>query len=297
VVPEQKEGRSFFGPPLPTPRVHVFLPSSFGTETGSLLERTARVGVLARALAVFRVEKAVIFHEDPKRPDPNARFLKTIIDYMNTAPYLRKELFPIRPELRYVGVLPPLNVPTHPESKSIPIGGIELREGLVMRRGEGYYVEAGLEKPLKLRSQRRPMSKVYLLIRRKKGGLSFRLLSRTKSPYFLGTSVEIKEGPLDRLMEGYDLRIGASRIGELVTDGWSRLESSLRNAKGNVCVVFGSYRRGLREIAEVQGLRLEQIFDFVMNFIPDQGVRTVRTEEAVYAVLSILNLILSKRTA
>jgi len=296
-VPEQKEGRSFFGPPLPTPRVHVFLPSSFGTETGSLLERTARVGVLARALAVFRVEKAVIFHEDPKRPDPNARFLKTIIDYMNTAPYLRKELFPIRPELRYVGALPPLNVPTHPESKSIPIGGIELREGLVMRRGEGYYVEAGLEKPLKLRSQRRPMSKVYLLIRRKKGGLSFRLLSRTKSPYFLGTSVEIKEGPLDRLMEGYDLRIGASRIGELVTEGWSRLESSLRNAKGNVCVVFGSYRRGLREIAEVQGLRLEQIFDFVMNFIPDQGVRTVRTEEAVYAVLSILNLILSKRTA
>jgi predicted SPOUT superfamily RNA methylase MTH1 len=297
VVPEQEEGRSFFGPPLPTPRLHVFLPSSFGTETGSLLERTARVGVLARALAVFRVEKAVIFHEDPKRPDPNARFLKTIIDYMNTAPYLRKELFPIRPELRYVGVLPPLNVPTHPESKSIPIGGIELREGLVMRRGEGYYVEAGLEKPLKLRSQRRPMSKVYLLIRRKKGGLSFRLLSRTKSPYFLGTSVEIKEGPLDRLMEGYDLRIGASRIGELVTEGWSRLESSLRNAKGNVCVVFGSYRRGLREIAEVQGLRLEQIFDFVMNFIPDQGVRTVRTEEAVYAVLSILNLILSKRTA
>jgi len=296
-VPEQKEGRSFFGPPLPTPRVHVFLPSSFGTETGSLLERTARVGVLARALAVFRVEKAVIFHEDPKRPDPNARFLKTIIDYMNTAPYLRKELFPIRPELRYVGVLPPLNVPTHPESKSIPIGGIELREGLVMRRGEGYYVEAGLEKPLKLRSQRRPMSKVYLLIRRKKGGLSFRLLSRTKSPYFLGTSVEIKEGPLDRLMEGYDLRIGASRIGELVTEGWSRLESSLRNAKGNVCVVFGSYRRGLREIAEVQGLRLEQIFDFVMNFIPDQGVRTVRTEEAVYAVLSILSLVLSKRTA
>jgi predicted SPOUT superfamily RNA methylase MTH1 len=297
VVPEQEEGRSFFGPPLPTPRLHVFIPSSFGTETGSLLERTVRVGVLARALAVFRVEKAVIFHEDPKRPDPNARFLKEIIDYMNTAPYLRKELFPIRPELRYVGVLPPLNVPTHPESKSIPIGGIELREGLVMRRGEGYYVEAGLEKPLKLRSRRRPMSKVYLLIRRKKGGLSFRLLSRTKSPYFLGTSVEIKEGPLDRLMEGYDLRIGASRIGELVTDGWSRLEGSLRNAKGSVCVVFGSYRRGLREIAEVQGLRLEQLFDFVMNFIPDQGVRTVRTEEAVYVVLSILNLILSKRSA
>jgi predicted SPOUT superfamily RNA methylase MTH1 len=34
-----------------------------------------------------------------------------------------------------------------------------------------------------------------------------------------------------------------------------------------------------------------------MNFIPDQGVRTVRTEEAVYAVLSILNLIVSKRSA
>lgn len=292
----QEGAPEFFAPPLPSPRIHVFIPSAFGTETGSLLERTMRVGVLARALAVFRIEKVVIFHEDPKRPDPNARFLKTVIDYMNTAPYLRKELFPIRPELRYVGVLPPLNIPTHPESKSIPVGGMELREGLVMRRGEGYYVEAGLERPLRLRSPRRPMSRVHLLVRRKKGGLSFRLLSRTKSPYFLGTSVEIREGPLDELMEGYALKIGASRIGELVTGGWRRLGEALRGANGNVCVVFGSYRRGLREIAEVQGLRLDRVFDFVVNFIPDQGVRTVRTEEAVYAVLSIVNLLVSMRS-
>jgi len=38
-----------------------------------------------------------------------------------------------------------------------------------------------------------------------------------------------------------------------------------------------------------ESLELSEITDFVVNTIPEQGTETVRTEEALYASLAILN--------
>jgi hypothetical protein len=46
---------------------------------------------------------------------------------------------------------------------------------------------------------------------------------------------------------------------------------------------------GLHEIAAQEKLTLEEVADFVVNTIPCQGTETVRTEEALYASLAILN--------
>jgi methyltransferase len=46
----------------------------------------------------------------------------------------------------------------------------------------------------------------------------------------------------------------------------------------------------LHEIAKEEGTKLERIVDFVVNMIPDQGTVTVRTEEAVFASLAIVNM-------
>ncbi|MDW8042232.1 MAG: putative RNA uridine N3 methyltransferase [Nitrososphaerota archaeon] len=288
--------RHAFLPRLPDPVVHVLIPSSFSSEAPSLLEQTLRIGNLARALATYRVERLVVFHEDPRSPERNADLIKLIVEYANTAPYLRRLIYPVTKELKYVGALQPLNIPTHPRSPSIPEGGVELREGLVVKRGESYYVEAGLRRQLRLRSPRRPNSRVYLLVRRKKGGLKFRLISRTRSEYFLGTSVEVTPLPLPEVLKRYQVRIAASRIGDLVTRRLEKLGSLIGGAKGGkVAVAFGSYRRGIWEIAEVQGFDPREVFDAVVNFIPEQGVWTVRTEEAVWAVLTALNLLVSRQ--
>jgi len=45
-------------------------------------------------------------------------------------------------------------------------------------------------------------------------------------------------------------------------------------------------------VAERQGFRLEECFDHVLNTFPMQGVRTIRTEEAIAYTLAILNLVL-----
>ena len=47
------------------------------------------------------------------------------------------------------------------------------------------------------------------------------------------------------------------------------------------------------EIVYDEGLNLNEITDFVVNMVPEQGTETVRTEEAIFASLAILNLHLS----
>jgi predicted SPOUT superfamily RNA methylase MTH1 len=46
----------------------------------------------------------------------------------------------------------------------------------------------------------------------------------------------------------------------------------------------------LFEIARDEGANLNDVVDFVVNTLPEQGTETVRTEEAVFASLSILNV-------
>ncbi|RLI12938.1 hypothetical protein DRO35_01660, partial [Candidatus Bathyarchaeota archaeon] len=56
-------------------------------------------------------------------------------------------------------------------------------------------------------------------------------------------------------------------------------------------VVFGSPTQGLQEIVKQENIRLEDVADFIINMIPNQGVETVRTEEAIYATLAVLNIL------
>ena len=58
----------------------------------------------------------------------------------------------------------------------------------------------------------------------------------------------------------------------------------------NVLVAFGAPTQGLYDIARNAGFFLEEIVDFVVNTVPKQGTETVRTEEAIFASLAILNM-------
>ncbi len=54
--------------------------------------------------------------------------------------------------------------------------------------------------------------------------------------------------------------------------------------------MFGAPSRGLHEIVQDEGLNLADIADFTVNMVPNQGTVTVRTEEALFASLAILNM-------
>jgi hypothetical protein len=278
-------------PPAAVPEIHVLIPSTYAEDAAHLREKTMRIGFLFRAMTIFRVSQMIIYEEEPEKPSKNSELIKLICEYLSTPPYLRKKLFRLRPELRYAGLLPPLNIPTHPPSPIPPSDAWELREGLFERRGELTILHAGLKKPIVLEAPRRHGSRVLLLVKSHGKKIRFKIKRRDELPYYLGTKISTHKGTLKEIVKNYRYSIATDRDGEPVVEVWDRLSKALKTVRGPVCVAFGSYKRGLAEIAELQNSRLEEIFDICVNFIPYQGVRSVRTEEAVYSVLALLNII------
>jgi predicted SPOUT superfamily RNA methylase MTH1 len=280
-----------FAAPRRRVRLDILIPSSFSREASSPRDKVLRLGMLARFLAAARVEALIIYHEDVEKPDRrNAGLIKLIMDYLNTAPYLRRRLYRLVPELRYAGLLPPLNIPTHPERAGLDYP--HYREGLVISSGSRSVVEAGLEKPLRLRRRLAQGSRVILRIEpRGDGRVSVAARSRRVVEVYPGFRTAIVEGRLPEIVGGYDLRIATSRRGADIREILPALREACAG-KGRICVAFGASREGLYEVAERQGFRLEEHFNYIVNVMPLQGVRTIRTEEAVAYALAILNLVL-----
>jgi len=88
--------------------------------------------------------------------------------------------------------------------------------------------------------------------------------------------------------DDWDMRIATSKKGSPLGRVSKEITSRLKEAS-SVLLVFGSPSKGLIEIARDESTRLEEITDFVVNFVPNQGTETVRTEEAVLASLAIMN--------
>ena len=271
-------------------RLDILIPSSFAKDTPHLRDRTLRTGMLARFLAAARVDTLILYHVDPAKPDDsNAGFLKLLMEYLNTAPYLRKRLYRIRRELRYAGVLPPLNIPTHPESRSIDVE--HYREGLVLESDKGSLIEAGLGKPIRVRKRLKKGARIILKVSPSRGRLKASAVSRRKSEIYPGFRVGVAGEKLSEIVKVYDLRIATSRKGRDILILLDELRKRIDEAK-KICIAFGSAREGLYEIAERQGFSLEESFDYVLNTFPGQGVKTIRVEEAVAYTLAIFNLLL-----
>ncbi|MEM3737685.1 MAG: putative RNA uridine N3 methyltransferase, partial [Candidatus Bathyarchaeia archaeon] len=140
VVEAPKRGRS----------VTVAVPASLVADVPHLREKTAKIGMVGRAAAIFRVERIVVYRDLKGDQSREARLVETVLNYMATPQYLRRRLFGLMPELRYVGVLPPLRTPNHPLAKhsgELRVG--EVREGVVVGvEGGRSLVEVGVERPV-----------------------------------------------------------------------------------------------------------------------------------------------------
>ena len=82
--------------------------------------------------------------------------------------------------------------------------------------------------------------------------------------------------------------VATSKMGSPLAEVSGKLAKRWRKAC-KVLVAFGAPAMGLHEIAAREKLKLDEVADFVVNTIPCQGTETVRTEEALYASLAILN--------
>lgn len=291
---------SSFKPERRSFHLSILIPGSLVDEESHLRDKTFTVGLIGRAAAVFRVDEVCIYRDLYGVVDQSSsvNLIASILRYMETPPHLKRKLIGLKPELRYAGILPPLRLPSHTPPKRIDevVSG-EVREAIVERSGAECYVDAGLDKPIRLIGSSPPRgSRVTVRIVVDKGEVYCKLVDPSKLRFYWSFHVSTPDKPLKDILEDYrstGLVIATSKYGDPIEQLIDELVSKLTSTR-SLAVVFGSPREGLREIAGRQGFKIRDYVDYIVNTIPEQGSYTVRTEEAVYATLAILNIISSR---
>ncbi|KAI1318581.1 hypothetical protein EDD11_006272 [Mortierella claussenii] len=148
--PVPEKGRSW--------TVSIALPGSILDGSLTVELKTYLVGQIARACVMFNVDEIIIYNESAKglskegtigkddylpKSDPNL-FMGRVLQYLETPLYLRKLLFPMHRDLKFAGLLNPLDPPhhVHLDERSI------YREGVVVRARDQNYsiVNCGMRK-------------------------------------------------------------------------------------------------------------------------------------------------------
>eukprot|EP00421_Protoceratium_reticulatum_P031820 CAMPEP_0168468354 /NCGR_PEP_ID=MMETSP0228-20121227/57663_1 /TAXON_ID=133427 /ORGANISM="Protoceratium reticulatum, Strain CCCM 535 (=CCMP 1889)" /LENGTH=431 /DNA_ID=CAMNT_0008484109 /DNA_START=22 /DNA_END=1314 /DNA_ORIENTATION=+ len=277
------------------------LPSSIieNAQSGEL--KALLVGQIARALTIFSIDEVVIYEDRSDSPQSNdseglsraMAFFVRNLQYLETPQYLRKQLLPMHPDLRWVGILSPLDAPHHLRKYE----RLAYREGAVFPAdkcpeppsGEtGCWVNCGLESPVWVSGQEIP-SGVRVTVRLDPEAGSGPLTRaapvapdepRTKLGLYWGYQVRVAPALRAVLEEcpfegGYDLSIGTSERGEAL--GLSGLPKFK-----HLLLVFGGLG-GLEEAIEDElsdypaGTEASSLFSRYVNVCPAQTSRTIRT--------------------
>ena len=245
----------------------IFIPNSFLSESKDLKIRTYKVGILGRALAIFQADNVVIYNDDNVKNEDgenDGRFIAEVLSYMNTPQYLRKQAFPIKAELKHVGILPPLRTPHHPVNSQPDVG--DYRQGFTVKRNKkGTFVDIGMDKLA--------FCKEVIVTPDKPDDVywGYNVISSNKS---LKNSLKLIKP---------NLVIETTRYGDYIDSIFDELKHKVDECN-SIAILFGGPYSSIQE--DVSG----QNWDLIkLNTIPDQGTETVRTEEAVVATLSLFN--------
>jgi len=276
-------------------RLSIAIPASVVSDTPHLREKTSKIGLIGRTAAIFRVDEIIIYPDNPKTNQAaDMDLIATLLAYMDTPQYLRRRLFKIKPELQYAGILPPLRTPHHPLNRKI--GHLKMgehREGVTLSKiKEGTLVDIGVEKPALIPIEQLAMDKrVTVKVTNVEKRVEVELVDRMDISEYWGYVVTVEKHPLGKIVKGrsFDLTIATSRYGVPFADVAEKIAEKWKKAE-TILIAFGAPAQGLYEILRHEGLNLEDFADFVVNTIPMQGTETVRTEEALFASLAILNL-------
>ena len=259
----------------------VIIPDTTLSTHSNLQELTVRAGMLARFMAIAEVSRVLLYREKPSADDQAGKTLSLLLRFSVVPQYLRRQLFPIIPELRYSGLLPPLNIPTHPQTRRISVGDVRVA---LLKEGSTSQAWIDLDQLADVRgtpSLGAPpgLSRLFF----------GRLVSRSPPivepvdsfPGYAGFYVEETHHPLLPFLQKLrGLRLATSRYGI----EYGKVCREIVKRAGEVqptYLVFGSPSLDLNEMAEKAGFSLKSAVDYVLNLDPNQVVKSIRTDEAV----------------
>ena len=278
-----------------TLKIDLAIPDSFLYGIVSEVDRTFKIFQLARAISIFRVENVFIFRDkiiNPRRDE--IEFIITLLEYLDTPQYLRKKIYSRLDSLKYVGKLHPIRSPHHRDKISFEnIKNGEIRVGILEKKNNSFFVDVGLDSLIKYQGS----------IKQEGKKINVKLLKKNN---FL-TAIDIKREEINEIYWGYKVS-HTNSINEILTKYQksniiltSRFSDYFKNDSpfsynlkkngmynnNSILVVFGSPKFGLKEIFSKEKINISNYNSF--NFFPYQGTQTVRLEESIFGVLSIIN--------
>ncbi|KMY92642.1 putative methyltransferase C9orf114 [Drosophila simulans] len=291
---------------------------------GSILEnaqsnelRAYVAGQIARAACIFRVNEVIVFddvgiataRETKRSYEADAEGSSTgtvrssslqlarILQYLECPQYLRKYFFPLHKDLKYSGLLNPLDTPHHLRQQS----KFRYREGVICdkkaKEGHSYanvgllndvLVDKAIEPGVRVTVKMEPQSESC---RKQRGTLVSPDEPRRETGVYWGYQVRIAHSMSEIFTKspyanGYDVTVGTSDRGTNVHEVPNRSYSFK-----HMLIVFGGLQGLESALANDEKLTVddpELLFDHYLNVLPRQGSRTIRTEEALLIALAAL---------
>jgi predicted SPOUT superfamily RNA methylase MTH1 len=224
----------------------------------------------------------------------------TNLQYLETPQYLRKTLFPKSDDLMLSGLMNPLDSSHHLRIDE----WCSFREGVVLNRpmknNEGSWVNIGLTKECKIDTSLEEKTRVTVKL--KESGFDNKLKFYTgdlvsmndpkQNGFYWGYAVRVAESISEIFSEStfgedYDLIIGTSDKGidyEKADYGkWQEFKH---------CLIFFGGLQGIEGILEsdehFKNNDVNSLFHLYLNTCMKQGLRTIRTEEAILISLAAL---------
>ena len=227
----------------------------------------------------------IYLYEESGGSESDRFLLSLILRYLETPQYLRKALFPKINELKYAGVLHPLQIPHHSLSanpKYLKIG--DIREGIVLHHKGKKFLDIGTFDPVQYFGKEHEKKRVTVQIKTLVPTVTVKEISENELKQYWGYKVKERSNLLKLLTEWKGDLILTSRKGKPATQ--KQLQQYASSQKP-ILLVLGAPDRGLYELV---GQRINDLPNSkVLNFFPNQGTDTVRMDEALLGILSILN--------
>ncbi len=275
-------------------KIAIAIPDTSVADVFDIGEKTAKLGIIARSVAIFEVS-TIFIYKDPSisgsKSDYERRLMKNILNYCETPQYLRKLLIPFHKDLKNVGQLPPLATYSHPIDQIKPN---QFREGVVyLDKNNNVVVEVGAEKPLPVlnnpgTSLKNKKLRVSTIIKRQdNGSLTAEIIPKevVEEKLYWGYTIKETNNPLHKFYKKDDyIVIGTSRTGDIYKNiKIEEHEQIIRKISSHkpILLVFGSPKTGLPEMLKGTGVKQNELFDLFLNTVPNAGTRSIRLEEAI----------------
>ncbi|OAF71349.1 hypothetical protein A3Q56_00902 [Intoshia linei] len=271
--------------------ISVALPASILSNVQNPILQTALVYQISKVLAVYSIDEIIIFNENPNdsKSTEACKKMMRILDYLECPAYLRRQKFDMHQDLKFAGLLHPTNMTHHCQSTD----ECKYREGIIVDKinDTRCLVNVGLDSMAHVDGAFELNERITVSMKKNK------IDSFIKNPYRYNMEENFYRGYYIRYADklsnvfnecsfsknGYDLIIGTSDKGDNV--------EKVDFPKFRHClVVFGGVK-GLENAVLLDSDMPDNVrdfFEFYVNTCPNQGTKTIRTEEAIWISMCLL---------